>query len=445
MEQNNFNNMNIQPTDIFMEGDQYVPQYMMEGCHVGGYRYGGQWNHFTNVPPSQAYPGPCSCGRTPCVCYGHNHGHSHNQHDHRPYKHTDIASNTDMRLYAGNLHQIQRLEKIVKERKSDKIIYVDLDGVISGSTVMSPFSQLGKVPQFFVKNAMSMLRFYGFKVYGITTELPGAGFDIDNQISIFSEFDKIISVPSNEKFMYIEKNHDITKVFYIGDDLYSMAMNAGKRSPITLCTTNAMYMVKNLAHYVSLSSAHDYSFFDFATSILRAFGINAMSYTSKTRRVISVDLANNKKYNIGSNVAFTENSNMWVNTYLPLLQSVYNVNPDDISMAISYVTTNNFTSLDDIYVTTDLDYFIKNFNLLKNNRVYILLDPLKIKVDNLIFREQLKSLNSLYFVGLEWSLLTQHIGALEQQQLYKYCTDNNLYNLLSVMDSIFPFIEGETI
>lgn len=436
-------------TDLFLGGDQYVPHTMMHGPHVGGTKVGGMWTHFQNIPPS--------CGGYP---YDHHHGHHHNHGNHEyanpPHTHTaeemknfypghnSITNSVDFRLYAGNLHQIQRLEKLVKERKSIKKIYVDLDGVLSSYFINSPFSMLGKTPQFFLKNAMIMLRFYGFEVIGITTDTPGACADIDQQILNYAGFDRLETVLDiGGKFAHIQKTNDISKIFYISDDLFGMPMASGRRSPITMCTSNAMYMTKNLAHYVSLTSGHDYSFMDFATSILRAFGINAVSYISKFRRNIAIDTKQNKEFNVGFNVAFTENSQKWNSTYSNILTSVYGVDMDNINMAVSFVQTDNKSSLDDIYITTDLQYFIQNFDRLKNNRVYILLSPFDINL--LTTKEMIKSLDKLYFVGLEWTLLIQHIGDDQKQLLYPYCLENKLYNVLSMTDGYFPDVPTPSI
>ncbi|WNN12391.1 3-deoxy-D-manno-octulosonate 8-phosphate phosphatase [Chryseobacterium phage MA9V-2] len=431
---------------MYHDGHMYVSDEMLNCGPVGGQLQGGQWRHFKTFDPNSNGSLPCgNCGNSHCHhCHTYlqngkwsNDYHGYNHHGYSP----DQTTRYMMKYHGGNYAQLKNLNKIVKDRKATKVIYMDFDGIFSGTMAYNKDEKFMKTAQFSARYAIEMLRFYGFEVNIITGDQSGSGFDITNKILERIPVNSVQYVSGHDKFMHMSANHDITKIFYVGDDLFDLGMAAGRRTPILMTTANAMWALKNMAHYTALSGSHDYSVFDIASAILMSFEIDPIAYAAKTRRnKIATDLAANINFRIGNNIAFTENSQNWTANYLPILVSDYGVNPDHIGLTTPYVKPDNMKSVDDIYIATNLDYFVDNYASLRHNRTYFLL-PREIGLGDVKFIETLMALDKLLASPLiEWTILTDHLSENSKPMLYAICMEKKLYNVLSATGFTDPQI-----
>jgi 3-deoxy-D-manno-octulosonate 8-phosphate phosphatase KdsC-like HAD superfamily phosphatase len=135
--------------------------------------------------------------------------------------------------------------------------------------------KFAKSVQYSARYAIEMLRYYGFEVNVITGDASGTGNLITNAILDRVPVNNIYAVSGKDKYKFIKERHDISKVFYAGDDMYDIAM----KDMILLTTSNAFAGLRNVARYVSLSSSHDYFILELANAILAAFDIDVELYT----------------------------------------------------------------------------------------------------------------------------------------------------------------------
>jgi 3-deoxy-D-manno-octulosonate 8-phosphate phosphatase KdsC-like HAD superfamily phosphatase len=343
-----------------------------------------------------------------------------------------------------NITQQEHLNNIVKQVEAEKIIYLDFDGIFGGLMLYNTTEKFAKSVQYSARYAIEMLRYYGFEVNVITGDASGTGNLITNAILDRVPVNNIYAVSGKDKYKFIKERHDISKVFYAGDDMYDIAM----KDMILLTTSNAFAGLRNVASYVSLSSSHDYFVLELANAILAAFDIDVELYSNKTKYDLTVSATTSNIANKLPIYVLTENSTKFSTTYNTILTTYYNVNVSDLHTAIYNASLDGINILSDntakrTYIVTNIFEFASYCDKFAQpaGEIYLIYDA-----DNAINSQSLLSaltiINDAKLSNLQ--ICTKHLLLEERINLYNLLVSNSLYNVLTALDAFYTTLFNNT-
>lgn len=339
-----------------------------------------------------------------------------------------------------NYIQQQRLSNTAALAGAEKIIYLDFDGVFGGIMLYNETEKFAKSVQYSARYAIEMLRYYGFEVNVITGDSSGTGNLITNTILERVPVNNIYAVSGKDKYKFIKERHDISKIFYAGDDLYDIAMS----DMIFLTTSNAFAGLRNVADYVALSSSHDYFILELANAILEAFDIDTELFANKVKYDLGVSITTANSANKYPAYVLTESTTEFNTKYSQLLSTYYNVSETDLNTALFNVNGGNYsfvasTEKRTLILTSlqSLAVFCEH-NAQPAGEIYLLLDD-DLDLLNADTIAYINSINAAKYTNL--SICTKHLDTAKMLEFYNYAVANKKHHILTILDTYYADID----
>ena len=344
----------------------------------------------------------------------------------------------------NNLAQFTHLQNVVEANKPHKVVYFDFDGIFSPTMTYDATGKIAKTLAHSARYAIEMLRFYGFEVNVITGDASGVGVDMTRKMLERMPISNLFTCPGDEKHSFIKsRNEDMSKVFYVGDDLFDIAMD----DCILMTTLNAHPELRRSANYVALANSYDYAVLEIASAIVNAFNdVLTRRYAYKSKFDLNVDI----DYDIENFIVLTENSSAFVDTWSPLLERVYEIEPTALNSAFSLMSHRvaNDAKIPNktIYLATDAELFAKHIDMSNvDGYAYLLFGDEHSTFENLV--EIGNTVRQLFDVKTDYdvriistysifkiTLLTAHLNKDVLNQYIEHCRMHNLQDILAIMD-----------
>lgn len=355
-----------------------------------------------------------------------------------------IATATYNGAKENNLAQFMHLQNVVEVNKPHKVVYFDFDGIFSPTMTYDNTGKIAKTLAHSARYAIEMLRFYGFEVNVITGDASSNGVDITKKMLDRVPISNFFSCPGDEKYAFIkERNEDMSKVFYVGDDLFDIAMD----DCILMTTLNAHPELRRAANYVALANSYDYAVLDIASAIVNAFNDSLTKrYAYKTKFNLNTDI----DYDIENFIVLTENSTSFVDTWSHLLERVYEIEPSALNAAMSImshrVANDAKKPNKTIYLATDAELFAKHIDMSNvNGYAYLMFGDEHSTFESLVelgnLVRQLFDVKTDYDVKtisthniFKITLLTEHLNKEVLNQYIEHCQMHGLLDILAIMD-----------
>jgi len=161
------------------------------------------------------------------------------------------------------------------QHNTDKIqIITDVDGIMTSANIT--YTAEGKRQKHFSVNDSLAMDFYRdclrdrFDIIALTGD-QGPGLEVTKQRLAQLSLG-FISCKNINKYGYIRDNYDMSKVVYIGDDIYDFAIF--QECALGCTVSNAPAIVLKHADYVSLYEGGKNAFTDILFAIFSHFGVD---------------------------------------------------------------------------------------------------------------------------------------------------------------------------